>query len=459
MAAAAGAVRPASKPNILLIITDQQTVQAMSAAGNPYLRTPAMDRIAREGTRFANSWCTSPVCSPARASLITGCMPHTARVDYLGQRLNPAVPTLGEIFRDAGYETAWAGKWHLPTGLPGAQVPEGGPIPADQRGFQFLPLANKERAQLPFGDFMDTPIAESAAAFLRQKHERPFVLGVSLYNPHDICYWIAEQLPAGHSASGYAVPRERDLPPLPPNFARSADEPEFISRCRLGRYFGAETSPAKNWDELRWRQYLYVYYRLTEQVDRQVAIVLEALRHARLDENTIVVFTSDHGEGMAAHQWVMKLMLYQEPLSVPLVFRWKGHIPQNRVNHRALVSGMDVLPTLCDLAGITLPQLVHGVSLRRSLDGAADPPRDSVFAHLAPEMKDKSMQGRAVRTERFKYVAFSWGRNPEMLFDLEADPGETRNLVSSGAARRELERARALLDRWIKETRDNWKSA
>lgn len=227
------------RPNILLVITDQQAIDTMSADGNPYLRTPHMDQIVRSGTRFRNSWCTNPVCSPARASLVTGCMPHSAGVNYLGQRLNPAVPTLGEIFRDAGYESAWAGKWHLPVPFPGAQLPGAAPALESERGFQFLAFPLKERAEIAYGDFTDEPVAEAAAAFLRKKRDRPFLLAVSLHNPHDICYWIAKRRAP---AADMGRPKQ-ELPPLPGNFARSPDEPGFIARCREGRYFGGESQP------------------------------------------------------------------------------------------------------------------------------------------------------------------------------------------------------------------------
>src|SRR5262249_23197823 len=124
--ASAAMAKPRKKhpaPNVLLILTDQHYIRALSAAGNKYVRTPNLDSLVRAGTSCATSWCTSPVCSPARASLMTGCLPHTTGVDYLGQRINPKVPTLGELFRSYGYETAWAGKWHLPTGYPGARFP------------------------------------------------------------------------------------------------------------------------------------------------------------------------------------------------------------------------------------------------------------------------------------------------------------------------------------------------
>src|SRR5689334_6971974 len=107
-AMAKGKKRTHKPPNVLLIMTDQHYIRGMGAAGNPHVRTPNIDSLARQGTRFANSWCTSPVCSPARASIVTGCLPHTVGVDYLGQKLDRKFPTLGEVFRSAGYETAWA---------------------------------------------------------------------------------------------------------------------------------------------------------------------------------------------------------------------------------------------------------------------------------------------------------------------------------------------------------------
>jgi arylsulfatase A-like enzyme len=402
-------------------MTDQQAISAISAVGNRYVETPNIDRLVREGMRFENSWCTSPVCCPSRSSLVTGCMPH------------------------------------LTAGFPGVQTPDG-PAPIfGARGFDFPPYPVKEKRLIAFGDFTDDPIAQAAAAFLREKRTRPFVLGVSLHNPHDICYWIVDQLPAEHPSAGKPDAREPSLPPLPKNFATSPDEPEFIARCRVRNYYGAEIKSTPRWDELRWRRYLHAYYRMTERADRGVGVVLDALRDAGHEDNTIVVFTSDHGEGLAAHQWVTKLMLYQEPLSVPLVFRWKGRIAAGKADRRNFASGMDVMPTVCDLAGIPLPKPVHGTSLRPVLEGRGGRLRDSAFAQLAPDMKDKAMQGRTVRTERFKYVSFSWGKNPEMLFDLKQDPGETRNLASSRRHRGELERHRALLGRWINQTGDHYR--
>jgi arylsulfatase A-like enzyme len=451
--AAAATARPKSRhkpPNILLILTGQHYIRAMSAAGNSYLRTPNIDSLAQRGTRFENSWCTSPAGAPARASIVTGCLPHTTGVDYPGQKLNPKVPTLGELFRSAGYETAWAGNWHLPEAYPGARFPNIPPVPPEDRGFDFLRFDVNDKGQEQFGDFTDERIAQAAANFVTKSRTRPFLLGLSLNNPHDICFWVQGSLPKEHPGLREAEIDDRRLPPLPPNFQIPPDEPEFISRCRSLNYSGGpEKGPdTRKWDETHWRRYLHAYYRMVERTDRNIGIVLEEMRRRHQDENTIIVFTSDDGEGMGAHRWVMNLMLYQEPVSVPLIFCWKGWIHANRLERKALASGMDILPTLCDLASVTPPKYMHGASFRPVLESTSGRFRDSVFAELAPAMNDKSLRGCAARTARFKYVAFSWGKNPEMLFDLHADPGEMRNLAGTAEYKDDLAVHRDLAAKW-----------
>lgn len=455
-AVSSAAARQTAGPNVLLVMTDQLTGSALGAAGNGWVRTPNLDKLAADGARFANTWCTSPVCSPARSSLITGCLPHATGVEYNGDRLNPAVPTIGEIFRGADYETAWVGKWHLPETLPNLHV--NGKLvrgPEDAHGFSFLPVQLPDARMAAVGDLSDSAVASKAADFLRAKHEKPhgkpFFLAVSLLDPHDICLWVSNHLPENHPARGETPPPVSELPPLPPNFARAADEPEFITWCRERDHYGEENIFTKSWDAAQWRRYLWTYYRMVEGADRSVGTVLDALRDAGLEDDTVVVFTSDHGEGVGAHHWVVKLMLWQETLTVPLIMRWNKRIAP-RVDHETLVSVADVTPTLCDLAGIPMPKPVHGASLWPLLQHGKRLNRRSIFAELAPDTQDKSLRGHAVRTERFKYVAFSRGKNPEMLFDLKSDPGEMWNLASSSAWRGELTRQRAALQRWIKET-------
>src|SRR5262249_297080 len=158
------------------------------------------------------------------------------------------------------------------------------------RGFDFLPFPTAERLLTAYGDSIDGPVADAAARFISRKRASPFLLGVSLLNPHDICYWIVNKLPKGHpSAAPIDIPNP-DLPPLPSNFGATPEEPEFIGRCRERSYYGEENIATKNWDELEWRRYLWAYYRMVERADRSIGTVLNALRDAGIEDQTIVVF-------------------------------------------------------------------------------------------------------------------------------------------------------------------------
>jgi len=424
------------RPNVLFLMTDQQTLRTMSAYGNPHLKTPHMDSLAAVGVRFEKSYCTAPVCGPSRSSLITSRMPHVTGVDINGQVPDPAIPNMGQIFREAGYVTAWAGKWHLPQSYPQ------GPIP----GFEYLSVPEGTKFRL--GAQTDGPVADEAVKFLRRRHGRPFLLGVSLHNPHDICWSVRE---------GPSEPIDpRSLPPLPANFEIDPNEPEFVSVCRERTKYGPELLYTKDWSRRRWREYLYQYYRHVEEVDEQIGRILTTLRELGLEEDTLVVLTSDHGEGAAAHRWVVKLMLYEEPATVPLVVSWRGVTPAGGADRVHLVSGLDVLPTMCAYAGIGLRDDFMGMSLRPLIENPGLPGREFVVTELASDSQDTTKKGRMVRTQRYKYIAFSFGTRPEMLFDLAADPGETNNLALRESAQGELDRHRKLLRRWIRETKDDF---
>ena len=419
-----------SAPNVLLIMTDQQSAGALSCAGNAHLRTPNMDALAAAGVRFARSYCGSPVCGPSRACLLTGRLPHETGVLHNSQPPEPSFPSLGELFQRAGYDTGWSGRWHFPKHGP------------ELRGFERL---HGDEAAIWSGVVGDGAVTDAAIDFLQRRRERPFLLGVSFCNPHDICGWISEDPP---------VPNDVDsLPPLPDNFAIDPDEPEFIQQCRQRTYYGNEGNCTFGWSDPQWRTYLRAYYDFVEAVDAQVGRLLAALRSAGLEDDTLVLFTSDHGEGMAGHHWVVKLMLWEEPVTVPFVLRWPGQVPVGVVDRDQLVSGLDVLPTLCDWAGVGFPQ-VTGISLKPLLRNGQGPGRPHVASELYPDTKDPTMQARMLRTRRHKYVAFSSGRRPELLFDMHTDPGETRNLATQADHTGELARHRALLRQWCTETAD-----
>ncbi len=185
------------------------------------------------------------------------------------------------------------------------------------------------------------------------------------------------------------------------------------------------------WNDLDWRRYLYVYYRLVERADRQIGRVMAALKENGLEENTLVIFTSDHGDGMGAHQWARKMMFYEESMRVPLCISWKGVIPQGGDDRQHLVSGLDILPTICDYAGIELDGNLPGESIRPAIENPEIAGREYVVGEMTAPLAvaNDNWNGRMFRTHNHKYIVFDKGEKNEMLFDLEKDPLETINVA------------------------------
>ena len=425
----------AARPNMLFIITDQQTVGALSCAGNPHVKTPNMDRLAARGVRFEKSYCTYPLCCPSRASLFASRMPHELGVygNFDAQLADKHVPTLGELFSAAGYETAYAGKWHLQVPFPAYRNPQ---IP----GFTTLKLEGVDPHTVDSEKFgrgltVDPRTADACVKFLQQKHDKPFLLVTSILNPHDICEYVTcgalqKMIPADPTKLPPARPNLRAVAKLPSSWQQFAD-----------RYAA--------WTEQQWREYLYVYYRLVESADAEVGRVLAALEQAQLVANTIVVFTADHGEMMGSHQMVTKQKLYDEAAAVPLIVAPPGQQPA--VDKQHLVSGLDIMPTLLDYAGIAAPASLEGKSLRPLVAGQSPAWREFVASECCT-----GGDARMIRTARHKYIAFARGENRELFFDMESDPGETKNLVAEPALATEVARHRELLKQWLLDTQDKF---
>lgn len=438
----------ADRPNILFIFTDQQTYRAMSCAGNPHLSTPAMDRLANEGVRFENAYCTSPVCGPARGTLVTGRMPHQTGVEWNGQSLKPDIPHMGHIFQEHGYRAVWAGKWHLPESYP----LRAGSKQKEIDGFEMLPFydSSKNWPEWGYGDVTDGPLADAVVDFLQQPQEKPFLLSVSFCNPHDCCYLTRrpERYPNADEIDG-------PLPPLPDNYAIRPDEAEFTMEKRQQDHYGDELLLSKDWSEPEWRAYLWNYYRMTERVDAEVGRVLQALDESGMAENTLVLFTSDHGDGVASHRWTAKLSLFEESVRIPYIVRYPKHVPSGRVNTH-LVSQLDVLPTFCDYAGIPALPSWQGASLRTIINNPNAKRRDYLVTELADDIKDKSRKGRMVRSARYKYNIYSHGARNEELFDLQDDPGEMKNLAYEASMQDVVKQHREWLKEWMLQTDDDF---
>lgn len=418
-----------ARPNILILLTDQQSAAAVSAADNRWLRTPAMDSLAARGVSFRQACCSFPRCSPSRSSLWTGRAPHETGVMDNGLPIRSGIPTMGEVFRAAGYTTLYGGKWHLPLSF-------GAPA-----GFRQIYKGHS------LGGRMDAPLADACIEFLRAKPAEPFLLAASFMNPHDICEWIRR------NAQSQPRTGAGPLPPAPANMAVLPDEPEYLrTHRRIYAEKADEVGVSAKWLRDDYRAYLEAYYRAVEAVDRQIGRVLAALEESGLARQTIVVFASDHGEGMGAHGWVEKGAFWEEVIRVPFVIAGPG--VAEGTGDPTPVSGMDLLPTLCDCAGIAAPPGVTGLSLRPLLQREKIG-RDCIVSELAFP-GDASRQGRMVRTRRFKYNCYNVGQDREELFDLERDPGEIHNLARTAEARGALEDHRRLLREWAVRTRDDF---
>ena len=426
------------KPNIIYIFTDQQSASMMSCAGNKYLQTPAMDYIAANGVRFDRAYTTNPVCSPARVSLMTGRFPGYFK-DRKGNvpRTNgqcmgiPQVSgevkktTIAAFLKKGGYELAYGGKEHLPKSL-------------TSRTLGFKNVTHNDRDKL----------AEGCAKFIKQKHDKPYFLVASFINPHDICYMALDGLtfdnpkyPAGKKLK-FAQRRLEEViklpegvsekeffakhcPPLPENFEPQLGEPKAINKYLKASRGKFRMRARTDYTEKDWRLHRWAYHRLTEVVDRQIQQLLDALKESGAEEDTIVIFSSDHGDMSASHRMEHKSFLYEESANIPFMVMHKGHIPAGVVDTEHLVSnGLDLLPTVCDYAGIKGVADPRGKSLRPLLEGKKCEWRKTLGV--------ESAVGRMVVSEdKLKYIRYDFAGIEEQLLDLNKDPFETRHYTNN----------------------------
>jgi choline-sulfatase len=412
------------RPNILFIFTDQQSASMMSCAGNEYLKTPAMDSLAENGMRFERAYCSDPVCCPSRFSLMTGRMPSEVGLRANGPVGVETIPRhildtgAGHVLRSAGYETAYGGKVHLPK------------MSVEDIGFDCISEDQRDG------------LADKCVDFIQKDHDKPFFLVASFINPHDICYMAirdyaesdqskrlmkhaskeiaaldeALQTPEGLSEEEFF---ETVCPPLPENHHPQENEPEAIDFLMEQRNFRGHARD--NYDEKTWRLHRWAYCRLTERVDAQIGRVLKSLRDSGKDKDTVVIFSSDHGDHDSSHKMEHKTAFYEEAVAIPLIISQPGVTPK-AVCSEVVSNGLDLLPTICDYAGAEVPDGLLGTSLRPLAEGAAAPERR--YIPVEGEV------GRMIVTDDFKYKVYDDGEHREQLIDLKNDPGETRNAAT-----------------------------
>lgn len=435
-AASAAAVLQAasSRPNIIYIMTDQQAAQAVGYA-NSEVKTPNIDRLAEHGVRFTNAYCAFPLSGPSRSAMFTGYNPGAVGLRINGTPLNDTLKenTLGQMVSDGGYETAYAGKWHVHTN----------PLPA-KHAFGFERLHG----------FGDEGLAESVVEYLQRDHDKPFFLVASFNNPHNICQYARHQnLPDGEIDE---MPLD-SCPNLPANFAVAPYDADVLANEKSLSY---RLYPTENFTPDDWRRYRGAYYRLIEKVDGEIGKIVDEIDRQNLWDNTVIIFTSDHGDGMGAHGWNQKSALYEECANIPLVVCLPGGRNAGKELPQLVNNGIDLMPSVCDWAGIDVPADRKGRSLRKIVEkGNAETPHHEFVVTEALFDQGGSTQGWMVRTPDFKYVLYDTGKNREQLYDMRTDRGEMKNLAIEARYRDELLRHRELLRKWMIENPLDGKNA
>ncbi|MGN6164502.1 MAG: sulfatase family protein [Flavisolibacter sp.] len=433
-----------SHPNIIVIMTDEQSTNAMSySLGKQWLNTPAMDQLASEGVVFNHAYAADPICVPSRNSLITGRFPHQINVlsndDQRREGDGNPVATLGTYFKNAGYQTAYFGKWHL----------NYDPAKKETHGFETTGFAT-DRGK-------DAALPELADSFLKQRHDKPFLLFLSFINPHDVCEWARfQKLPEGSIGT---VPPLSELPPLKHNIDPPKGESDAMSLIRQS-YHNTRMFPVGNYSEADWRRLRWGYYRLLEKVDSLIGRVLASIKQNGYDNNTLIVFTSDHGESLGAHEFNQKTVFYEESAGVPFILRCTGQL-QPSANSSLVNNGIDLIPTLLDFANIPKPTVLPGRSLKEEAiknESIKDRPYIVVENRMtqggAVNETKPVLNGRMVRSERYKYCLYDLGERREELYDLKNDPGETINIAGEKSSKEILKQHRNYLSEFAKKYKD-----
>ncbi len=398
------------KPNILFIMTDQQRYDMLSCAGNRYVSTPSLDQLANNGVRFERNYCANPVSMPSRFAMITG--RFASEIGYTNNSTRPdtmvVLPaarksSIGNVFRNAGYKTLYSG----------------------YAGFYCGRTNIEDYGFTQDGtDYNEGPanFAEKFFKNYNSKSDKPFFLYLSFMNPHDICYGAGydprfpDKLRPHQIATTQKYIELRktlsdeeyrlQIPPVPKNVEPNGAYAEIKE---IG-------SGSRNWTEEQWAFYRWMYCRLVEDVELQIGRVLSALEKSGLTDNTIIVFTSDHGEMDQSHGLVFKSQLLEEATRTPLIISGP-QIRENVVDAKNLTCGIDLVPTICDLAGISIPKNLSGKSLKPILTGKANKiDRDFIIV--------ESSTGYQINDGRYKYTIFTRGNKKESLMDILNDPGE-----------------------------------
>lgn len=454
------------KPNILFVFSDQQRRHSLGFMGQDPVHTPHLDRFAQQSLVLTDALSTTPFCTPARGSLITGCHPLTTGVTTNEMLLNKDEVGIGKQLQKAGYHTGYIGKWHL--------CNKGPFVPLEHRhGFEYWHVCNANHDVFWQHYFEDSPVpvidqrgwqpdheADTAIDFLRHKRDpnRPFALFVSTVPPHN-----------GEVMGRSQTPLRKSLPTDRPMINDFDGSVLFIAPEEYEAPYtrDKEVRRLPNVAGDYCRVHCTGYFGGVDAMDASFGRILQCLEEQGLADNTIVVYTSDHGELMGSHDLMAKSRPFEESIGIPFIIRWPGQISPGRSD--LLLTEVDMAPTLLNLVGASVPSRMEGKDLSGVLLGKVAQGPDAALLHYFTLPHELHLYGptgmgwRGLRTHEYCFVhaidsTVEFMGNERALYNLKKDPYQMNPILPGrGAATdRLMADMEARLKRWLRETNDAW---
>lgn len=438
-------------PNILYIMADDHAAHAISAYGSKINKTPHIDRIARDGLRLNNCFVTNSICTPSRATIITGQYSHINGVPVFNH-IDPKRPTLARYLQAAGYHTGMIGKWHLgtdPVGYDYWNILPGQGVYHDP---VFIDMGQKKKV----AGYATDIITDLSISFLdKRPKDKPFFL---------MCHHKAPHRPWDPDEKHAKLFENVDIP-LPETFDDDYEGKSAAAReatMRIDRDLTArdlkqkppEGLTGKELKKWKYQRYMRDYLACVASIDDNVGRLLDYLDKSGLAQNTIVVYTSDQGFFLGDHNWFDKRFMYEESLRMPFVVRWPGVIKPGTVSD-AMVLNVDFAPMMLDVAGQKVPADMQGRSFVPILKGEkpADWRTSMYYRYYHYPMHHRVQPHYGIRTERYKLIFFNKLDEWE-LYDLEKDPKEMKNLIKDPALADTIKKLKEEMYRLKKDLKD-----
>jgi len=414
------------RPNIVLIVADDWAHADLGIAGHPLLKTPNLDCLARDGVHFTHAFTPNPICTPSRAALLTGQDCWTNGCWFFGMPIRQKSEHFARLLSQAGYETFYTGKWHNDSSpsqrgfTSGKYIGGGGPGAGGHSFPMVKDFGNTKKRQIE--RFDSKLFTDAAVEFLesQRKGDKPFLLFVSYMTPHDP--WT----PPGKYATMYkpqAIDLPRNFMARPMNGAKPFRyyTDWHGTNLRDEKQMAPFPRTAEGVRDVRSR-----YYGTITHDDEQIGRILDTLDEKKLSKDTLVIFLADHGISLGAHGISGKQTMYEEGIRLPLIVRYP-RLKRSHAKNPSLASLIDIFPTICDAAGVPIPESVEGKSLLNLYEGKGRWDRDRIFASfVSPERHRLNI--RCIRTDRYKLV-YHLTTDEIELYDLEKDPYELTNLA------------------------------